>query len=99
MKRLGLKAISNDLCDTLGVEKPIFPDEYQFQYGATKTSGGNGWADVWKRGCFGWENKAPGKKLTDALKQLHDYSLALGSPPLLAVSDRERIEIHTAFNG
>nr|WP_250518781.1 type IIL restriction-modification enzyme MmeI [Caballeronia sp. ATUFL_M1_KS5A] len=52
-----------------------------------------------KKGHFGWENKAPGRKLSDALKQLLDYSLALGSPPILVVSDRERIEIHTAFNG
>ena len=25
-----------------------------------KTGGGDGWADVWKRGCFAWEYKSPG---------------------------------------
>jgi hypothetical protein len=59
----------------------------------------DGWADVWKRGCFGWENKKPGRDLATALHQLTDYTLKLENPPLLVVSDRERIIIHTAFTG
>ena len=98
-ERAGAQAHFDDLCDLLGVEKPRQPGEYQFEYGAKKASGGDGWADVWKKGCFGWENKKPGRDLKLALKQLTDYAHNLESPPLLVVCDRERIEIHTVFNG
>ena len=30
---------------------------YCFERGARKDTGGDGWADVWKRGCFAWEYK------------------------------------------
>lgn len=98
-ERGGAQAHFDDLCDLLGVEKPRDPDNYCFERGAKKTGGGDGWADVWKRGCFGWENKKPGRNLHSALKQLTDYSLQLENPPLLVVSDRERIIVHTAFTG
>ncbi len=98
-ERAGAQAHFDDLCELLGVDKPRIPGEYQFEYGAKKASGGDGWADVWKRDHFGWENKKPGRDLKAALKQLTDYALDLGNPKLLVVSDRERIEIHTAFNG
>ncbi len=62
-----------------------------------KTGGGDGWADVWKRGCFAWEYKGKGKDLGAALKQLKLYQGALDNPPLLIVSDMETIEIHTAW--
>ncbi len=88
-----------DLCDVLGVDKPNDPENYCFERGATRTGAGHGWADVWKRGAFAWENKAPGKDLGAALKQLMTYALALDNPPLLVVSDRNRIEIHTHFTG
>ncbi len=57
--------------------------------------GGNGWADVWKRGCFAWEYKSGGKDLDQALVQLKRYSGTLDNPPLLIVSDMERFRIHT----
>lgn len=98
-ERAGAQPYFNDLCDLLGVDKPVNYGIYQFEYGASKVTGGDGWADVWKDGCFGWENKKPGRDLKQALKQLLDYSPALGYPPLLVVCDRQRIEIHTAFNG
>ncbi|GHU46439.1 hypothetical protein AGMMS50289_19900 [Betaproteobacteria bacterium] len=98
-ERAGAQGHFDDLCDLLGVEKPRDPNHYCFERGAEKTGGGNGWADVWKRGCFGWENKKPGRDLKAALKQLTDYALHLENPPLLVVCDRERIEIHTAFTG
>ena len=98
-ERAGAQAHFDDLCDLLGVDKPRDPDHYCFERGAKKSSGGNGWADVWKRGHFGWENKKPGRDLKAALKQLTDYALELENPPLLVVSDRETIEIHTAFTG
>lgn len=98
-ERAGAQAHFDDLCELLGVDKPRDPDNYCFERGAKKSGGGDGWADVWKRGCFAWENKKPGRDLDKALKQLTDYALQLESPPLLVVCDRERIIIHTAFTG
>ncbi|MBN8463221.1 MAG: class I SAM-dependent DNA methyltransferase [Dechloromonas sp.] len=98
-ERAGAQAHFDDLCDLLGVAKPRDPDNYCFERGAKKAGGGDGWADVWKRGHFGWENKKPGRDLAAALKQLTDYALQLDNPPLLVVCDRERIVIHTAFTG
>lgn len=98
-ERAGAQQHFNDLCELLDVDKPRDPDAYCFERGAKKSDGGDGWADVWKRGFFGWENKKPGRDLTVALKQLTDYALQLENPPLLVVCDRERIVIHTAFTG
>lgn len=98
-ERGGAQPYFDDLCDLLGVDKPRDPQNYCFEYRAGKASGGDGFADVWKRGCFGWENKKPGRDLDAALKQLTDYALQLGNPPILVVCDRERIVLHTAFNG
>lgn len=98
-ERAGAQGHFDDLCDLLGVDKPRDPDNYCFERGAKKAGGGDGWADVWKRNHFGWENKKPGRDLDAALKQLTDYALQLENPPLLVVCDRERIVIHTAFTG
>lgn len=98
-ERGGAQAHFDDLCDLLGVDKPRDPENYCFERGAKKSSGGNGWADVWKRGHFAWENKKPGRDLKAALKQLTDYTLQLDNPPILVVCDREIMEIHTAFSG
>ncbi|MDD2742666.1 MAG: class I SAM-dependent DNA methyltransferase [Rhodocyclaceae bacterium] len=98
-ERGGAQAHFDDLCDLLGVPKPRDPENYCFERGAKKSGGGDGWADVWMRHRFGWENKKPGRDLGAALKQLTDYALQLDNPPLLVVSDRERIIIHTAFTG
>jgi len=88
-----------DLCALLGVKPPYEDDatdaDYAFEKGAQKTGGGNGWADVWKRDCFGWEYKRKGSNLDAALDQLKRYALALDNPPLLIVSDIDRIRIHT----
>jgi hypothetical protein len=50
-----------DLCDLLGQDKPAAADPegawYCFERGVSKTEGGQGLADVWMRGHFGWENK------------------------------------------
>lgn len=98
-EKAGAQAHFEDLCALLGVEPPRFEGEYQYERGAARTGAGHGWADVWKRGCFAWEYKAPDKDLGAALKQLMTYALALDNPPLLVVSDRKRIEIHTHFTG
>lgn len=91
----------NDLCAVLGLQDPISADPkgewFTFEKGASKTGGGDGWADVWKRGCFAWEYKGKHANLAAALKQLKLYQGALENPPLLIVSDMEKIEIHTSW--
>lgn len=98
-ERAGAQAHFEDLCELLGVEKPRDPDTYCYERGVTRTGAAQGWADVWKKNCFAWEYKAPGRDLGAALKQLMTYALALDNPPLLVVSDRRCIEIHTHFTG
>ena len=97
------KAVSqshfNDLCAVLGEPTPVEADpegeEYCFERGAAKDGGGDGWADVWKRGHFAWEYKSQGKDLDAAFQQLRQYALALENPPLLIVSDMRDFRIHT----
>ncbi|MCL2714685.1 MAG: class I SAM-dependent DNA methyltransferase [Alphaproteobacteria bacterium] len=88
-----------DLCRMLNEPAPTDVDPrgdwYAFERGATKTTGGEGWADVWKRNHFGWEYKGKRKDLKAAFAQLQQYALALENPPLLVVCDMERFEIHT----
>ena len=98
-ERAGAQAHFEDLCELLGVDKPRDPETYCYERGVTRTGAAQGWADVWKKNCFAWEYKAPGRDLGAALKQLMTYALALDNPPLLVVSDRRRIEIHTHFTG
>ncbi len=98
-EKAGAQAFFLDLCAMLGVEPPNDPENYCFERGATRTGAGHGWADVWKRGHFGWENKGPGGDLGGALKQLMTYALALDNPPLLVVSNRDITQIHTHFTG
>ena len=90
-----------DLCRMLGhgTPKELDPkhDWFTYEYGATKTSGGNGWADVWKKAHFGWEAKGTHKNLDKAYEQLKMYADALQNPPLLIVSDLQTIVIHTNF--
>jgi type II restriction/modification system DNA methylase subunit YeeA len=92
----------NDLCRLLDLPDPISADPkgdwFAFEQGAAKAGGGEGWADVWRKDCFGWEYKGKRKDLKAALNQLLGYSQSLGSPPLLIVSDTDRIEIHTNWN-
>src|ERR1035437_4336099 len=58
-----------------------------------------GFADVWKKGCFGWEYKGKKKNLDEAYKQLQRYREALLNPPLLVVCDFDRYIVKTNFNG
>lgn len=89
----------NDLCALLGVIDPVSADPkgewFTFEKGANKTNGGNGWADVWKRGCFAWEYKGRHANLDAAYRQLLQYAVALENPPLLIVSDMDRIVVRT----
>ena len=88
-----------DLCVLLDEPTPTDIDptgeNYAFERGATKTTGGEGWADVWKRGCFAWEYKGKRKDLRSAYAQLQQYAVALENPPLLVVCDMETFEVHT----
>ena len=50
-----------DLCAPLDEPTPNSDPTgaaYAFEKGATKASGGEGWADVWRRGRFAWNTKA-----------------------------------------
>ena len=58
-----------------------------------------GFADVWKKDCFGWEYKGPGEDLEKAYKQLLRYRESLFNPPLLVICDFRRFIVRTNFNG
>lgn len=90
-----------DLCEVFDHPKPAAADptgaEFTFEKGAAKHGGGQGFADVWKRGFFGWEYKGKHKNLDSAYDQLLRYREALENPPLLVVCDMDRFVIHTNF--
>jgi len=102
-----------DLCNVLNQPTPASHDatgaEYAFEKGvsgldegaSSGSRGERGFADVWWKGKFAWEYKRKGKHKTldDALRQLKRYRDQLANPPLLIVSDIDRIEIHTNFTG
>ena len=88
-----------DLCRLLGEPTPAEADPtgetFCFERGARKDTGGDGWADVWKRHHFAWEYKGHQADLDAAFGQLRQYALALENPPLLIVSDMLRFRIRT----
>ena len=91
-----------DLCELVEQRKPQDVDPkgewFTFEKGAAKHGGGEGWADVWKKGFFGWEYKGKKKNLDAAYDQLLEYSADLQNPPLLVVCDMDIIRVHTNFN-
>lgn len=90
-----------DLCHLVGHPTPTeddpIGDRFTFEAGVDKLGGGSGWADVWKRGYFAWEYKGKHGNLEKAYQQLQQYRDSLQNPPLLVVSDMERIVVHTNF--
>ena len=88
-----------DLCRLVGHETPgdNRDGSLVFEAGVGKSGGGQGWADVWKRGAFGWEYKGPRADLAKAYQQLLQYRDSLENPPLLVVSDIQTIIVHTNF--
>ena len=88
-----------DLCRLLDEPTPAEADptgdHYCFERGARTDTGGDGWADVWKRHHFAWEYKGKHANLNAAFAQLRQYTLALENPPLLIVSDMARFRIRT----
>ena len=92
-----------DLCRLFEHPTPAAADptgeSFCFEKGAAKHEGGDGFADVWKRGFFGFEYKGKHKDLSAAYNQLLRYRNALENPPLLVVCDLDRIIVHTNFTG
>ena len=92
-----------DLCRMLGQPTPNEADPtgdwYAFEKGASKTDGGDGFADVWMRDHFAWEYKGKRRDLSAAYHQLNEYREALDNPPILVVCDLDRFEVHTNFTG
>ncbi len=92
-----------DLCELLEVDKPLDVDRkgefYAFERRVSKVFGGDGFADVWRRGHFAWEYKRKKRNLSEAYRQLILYRDDLENPPLLVVCDLERFEVHTNFTG
>ena len=92
-----------DLCNALDHPTPATADptgeSFCFEKGAAKHGGGDGFADVWKRGFFGWEYKGRHKNLEAAYDQLLRYRDALENPPLLVLCDLDKIIVHTNFTG
>jgi type II restriction/modification system DNA methylase subunit YeeA len=87
-----------NLCQMLGVATPNDDPTGQwfaFEKGASKSGGGEGFADVWKKGHFAWEYKGKRKDLGAAYQQLLGYREALENPPLLVVCDLNRFEVRT----
>ncbi len=90
-----------DLCALVGHPTPIEADptgeSFAFEVGANKTTGGNGFADVWKQGHFALEYKGKHGDMDKAYQQLLQYREALQNPPLLIVSDINQIIVHTNY--
>jgi type II restriction/modification system DNA methylase subunit YeeA len=90
-----------DLCEVLGQRHPAAADQtgdtFTFEKHVSTLEDGKGFADVWKRGFFGWEYKGKHKSLNLAYAQLVRYQGDLENPPLLVTCDQERFEVHTNF--
>jgi type II restriction/modification system DNA methylase subunit YeeA len=101
-----------DLCRLIGHPTPAEADptgkSFAFEVSAEKLAllsktgeeraGGHGFADVWKKGFFAWEYKGKHANLDKAYQQLLQYCEDLQNPPLLIVSDIDRIVVHTKFS-
>jgi hypothetical protein len=92
-----------DLCELLGQPHPAAADQsgdtFTFEKHVSTLEDGKGFADVWKRGFFGWEYKGKHKSLSAAYAQLVRYQGDLENPPILVACDQERFEVHTNFTG
>jgi type II restriction/modification system DNA methylase subunit YeeA len=88
-----------DICRMLGHQTPGDNRDgtFAFEAGVSKSTGKQGWADVWKKGFFAWEYKGPHADLNKAYQQIQQYRESLENPPLLIVCDIQQIVIHTNF--
>src|SRR5512141_135717 len=73
-----------DLCHLVDHPTPVEADptgtSFTFEAGVDKQHGGHGWADVWKKGFFGWEYKGKHANLDKAYDQLLQYRSDLQNP-------------------
>ena len=77
-ERQGAQPYFLDLCELLEVPKPGTTGAdsgYVFEKQTLALGQERGFADVFYKNRFAWENKAPGKNLDAALRQLLGYSL------------------------
>ena len=94
-----------DLCHLLGHPTPNKADPngdfYRFEKPLTKSGGGAGFADVWKKDHFAWEYKTKGKysNLRGAYTQLILYKGDLGNPPVLVACDIANYYVSIEFTG
>jgi type II restriction/modification system DNA methylase subunit YeeA len=90
-----------DLCRLLDHPTPAEDDPagdyFTFEKGVSKTGGGDGFADVWKKGFFAWEYKKKKRDLDKALEQLTRYAAALENPPLHVVCDTHLFRVETRW--
>src|SRR5260370_32570864 len=90
-----------DLCKLFEHADPVSADPtgewFTFEKGATKTGGGEGFADVWKKNFFAWEYKKRKRDLDAALGQLVRYAPALENPPVQAAGDKDLFIVRTAL--
>ena len=90
-----------DLCRLLEHPTPAeddpVGDHFTFEKGVPKTGGGDGFADVWKKGFFAWEYKKKKRDLDKALEQLTRYAAALENPPLHVACDTHLFRIETRW--
>jgi type II restriction/modification system DNA methylase subunit YeeA len=90
-----------DLCRLLDHPTPAEDDpagdHFTFEKGVLKTGGGDGFADVWKKGFFAWEYKKKKRDLDKALEQLTRYAAALENPPLHVACDTHIFRIETRW--
>ena len=100
-ERASAQSHFRDLCALLSISppSPLTAGTFEFEKGASKTTGGDGWADVWLKNAFAWEYKKTKANLDKAYEQVQRYAPALDNPPLLIVSDTQHIIIRTAFTG
>lgn len=66
----GAQSHFNDLCEILDEKRPAESnsagENYTFRKHVSKTRGGKGFADLWKRDHFAWEYKRKQKNLQKA---------------------------------
>ena len=99
----GYQSHFEDLCALTGHPAPVEADprgrRFVYQKGVIQVSGRQGWADVWYEGHFAIEYKGKGGDLDAAYQQLLQYRDNLDNPPLLIVTDFDRIIIRTNYTG
>jgi len=78
-ERASAQSHFRDLCTLLGIDppSPLTAGTFELEKGAAKTTGGDGWADVWLKDAFAWEYKKTKANLDAAYAQVQRYAPAL----------------------